>query len=686
MKIKDNPKSILAILLTAILAVSALASVTVKAEGIEAPWSMFMHDPQRSGKSSYSGPQSDIVKWVFAGIPAFAGRDVSQPIIGSDGTIYVYAIAGSYLYAIDSDGNLKWRVDTGYGWDSSFTPPPAVGPDGTIYAPTMDAIGTKLLALDSNGSTKWSYSLGSLASAPAIGPDGVIYIGSGSVYAINPDGTLKWKSDVASTGDPFSMTIGPDGTIYVPESAGLAALNFDGSLKWRISTGWISGSPAIGPDSTIYLPIDMLDRILAISPTGDIKWMYDEWGVYVMSWSSPPLAIGPDGTIYSSGHSNRLYAISPDGELEWRIDLHGWAGTPVVDANGTIFVTSEDVNAINADGTLKWKYTNPYNIHGFLDPSIGLGRTLYVVHGIGELYAFGEVSPDEPPVANAGLDQTADEGSVITFDASNSTDPDGSIVLYEWDVNGDDIYDVSSALPIIEYTYEDDFTGTLNLRVTDDEGLTSIDEALVTVNNVEPAVSIDSIEQPNPHFILPHQVLTFTGSFTDPGWLDVHAATWDFGDGTSELGTVIEENIEPDATGTTITTHTYSEPGTCNVTLTVTDDDGGVSIVTTTVTVVRAEEGVGAIDDYIQNSADDAFKNNPGQRRNAFSEKLAEATELIDAADYQDAIDMLQHDIRAKVDGSVDGNPKNDWITDPEVQQEICAMIDDLIAFLETLL
>ena len=59
---------------------------------------------------------------------------------------------------------------------------------------------------------------------------------------------------------------------------------------------------------------------------------------------------------------------------------------------------------------------------------------------------------------------------------------------------------------------------------------------------------------------------------------------------------------------------------------------------------------------------------------------------MLDAGNYQGAIKKLQNDIRAKTDGDIDGNPKNDWITNPEAQQEICNMIDDLIAYLQTLL
>lgn len=97
-------------------------------------------------------------------------------------------------------------------------------------------------------------------------------------------------------------------------------------------------------------------------------------------------------------------------------------------------------------------------------------------------------------------------------------------------------------------------------------------------------------------------------------------------------------------------------------------------------------EKVNAIGDYIQDLPNGAFKNNAEQRKNAFHKKLVDVMALADESNYQEAINKLHHDIRAKADGSVSGNPKNDWITDAAAQEELCSMIDDLIAYLEGLL
>jgi len=114
----------------------------------------------------------------------------------------------------------------------------------------------------------------------------IIYVGSFDtyLYALNPDGTLKWKF---GTGDWVlsSPAIAPDGTIYVgSEDYYLYALNPDGTLKWKFGTGdYIDSSPAIAPDGTIY--VGSYDYYLyALNPDGTLKWKF-KTGAEV--WSSP---------------------------------------------------------------------------------------------------------------------------------------------------------------------------------------------------------------------------------------------------------------------------------------------------------------------------------------------------------------------------------------------------------------
>ncbi len=114
-------------------------------------------------------------------------------------------------------------------------------------------------------------------------------------------------------------------------------------------------------------------------------------------------------------------------------------------------------------------------------------------------------------------------------------------------------------------TASDQYTITVTLM--DDDGGADTTTTSLTVNNVTPTVNAGLDQTVNDG-----TELSFTGVFTDPGTLDTHTILWDFGDGNT-------------ITGTLTTPHTYTGPGVYTVTLTITDDDGGVTQDTLQVTV-----------------------------------------------------------------------------------------------------
>jgi hypothetical protein len=256
-----------------------------------------------------------------------------------------------------------------------------------------------------------------------------------------------------------------------------------------------------------------------------------------------------------------------------------------------------------------------------------------------------ETTINAAPVANSNGPYAGDEGSPITFDASGSYDPDGSIDLYEWDFDGDGVYDVSTATSTAIFTWGDDHAGTVELRVTDNDGLSDTDAASITINNVAPTVSF-YVEQPE-DFILPYHSLTFNGASTDAGWLDTHAANWDFGDDTIVYGTLTP-------IGTTTAEHAYVEPGTYTVTLTVTDDDGGTGDYEEEVIVISAEEATGMIIDQLAFSiVPDEAPKGVSQKIESAIAKLGQVIDFLDQGKYCDAIGKLDGMI-TQIEGAID--------------------------------
>jgi hypothetical protein len=78
-----------------------------------------------------------------------------------------------------------------------------------------------------------------------------------------------------------------------------------------------------------------------------------------------------------------------------------------------------------------------------------------------------------------------------TLDASTSTDPDGVIVKYEWDVGADGSYESSSTTPTMPVMVTRD--GTFKVRVTDEDGLTAISNAVTIPSSVPPGTGGDPV-------------------------------------------------------------------------------------------------------------------------------------------------------------------------------------------------
>jgi hypothetical protein len=248
----------------------------------------------------------------------------------------------------------------------------------------------------------------------------------------------------------------------------------------------------------------------------------------------------PWGSTGAIGNTNGSFTISRDRDHQF----HAWTFVRVAGPKDIVFNGSGDcvprafLNT-NFDLPLEFPATlhlvdgwNRIDISGYNQNS-GYTFSCDALAGLVDVMDSAQVDPNRPPVAEPGGPYVADEGSVVVFDGSGSSDPDGDVLRYRWDFDNDGTWDTDwSSDPTASYTWGDDWDGTVRLEVKDGE-LSETAPADVTIGNVAPAAAIDSVEQPNPAGILPNQVLTFTGSFSDPGWLDTHTCTWAFGDGAA---------------------------------------------------------------------------------------------------------------------------------------------------------
>ncbi len=257
-------------------------------------------------------------------------------------TVYVGSDADA-LFALDRrTGEIRWRIRVEGDADG---PPTVIG--DTVYF----TAGPHLYAVSTEGELRWRFQARGpfLLSSPAVDSDGTIYVGSidDHLYAVAPDGRMRWDYE---TGDNISSSpvIGDDGTIYIgSDDQRVHALDRDGARRWSVDLdGFVRAPLALGRNGDVIVALyGPRPRVVSLdAQTGELRWYFpvgstdsSEIGV-----ASGPL-VDSEGSIYFGAHDDFLYALSGDGRMRW---IHQVGAdidaAPILRDDGVLIVGSDD--------------------------------------------------------------------------------------------------------------------------------------------------------------------------------------------------------------------------------------------------------------------------------------------------------------------------------------------------------
>nr|NIO70718.1 PKD domain-containing protein [Anaerolineae bacterium] len=176
-----------------------------------------------------------------------------------------------------------------------------------------------------------------------------------------------------------------------------------------------------------------------------------------------------------------------------------------------------------------------------------------------------------PPTAVISGPTSGLVGETLSFDGSGSSDSDGSIVSYTWDLSDG----TTDSGVNVTHSYSAAGSYQVTLTVTDDGGLS--DSSTQTVQVAEPVNLPPTAVISGPTSGLVGETLSFSGSGSSDSDGSIVSYAWDFGDGTTGSGITV--------------THSYSATGSYTMTLTVTDDGGLSDSATQTVQVAEPSPG-----------------------------------------------------------------------------------------------
>lgn len=333
-------------------------------------------------------------------------------------------ISCNMIVAQISGTNLLWTSSTPTGEFYSNTP--AVSPNGKyLYVLSNDY---KLHCYDvANGQEQWVYDTSLLEgftptatySTPSVDTDGTIYIAvantDGRLFAINPDGTLKWvtlkdaekgfwnKGVVANAGMRYGSPFFDDQYVYCGNGGATGSMvAFDKATGYRVGfltdasgnngpAGGIIQGPMINSDGMIYA----MGSIYGMFGVHKNNMKYDNtftpfaWqklrtdlntvGGGYTSGNQGSMAIDADGNavvcLYTKNNKQTVICVKPDGSIKWVASIDATEkqdqGGVVIAADGTIYVALKNgvgkpggIAAVDKNGTLKWRYEIAESVSG----------------------------------------------------------------------------------------------------------------------------------------------------------------------------------------------------------------------------------------------------------------------------------------------------------------------------------
>jgi dipeptidyl aminopeptidase/acylaminoacyl peptidase len=404
-----------------------------------------------------------------------------------------------------------------------------------------------------------------LIPLPAVGPwspDGrkLLIVRDGDIYVVPPTGAplVNLTNHAASDGTP---SWSPDGSriAFASDRDGapdLYMMNADGSGVVRLHTGvGMASQPTWSPDSrrlafTCYSNAsdpwwDTADICTIAADGSGFARLTTEVGPDLdPAWS-------PDGTriLFSTARfgGRELALMNPDGTGVAQLTFIGSAGGHSWSSDGTriAFTTTETfdfdpwfmthVNVINADGT----------------------NLVFLAWGDNPVWRPWTGEINTRPVASFTV-QCVEQ--VCTFDASASSDSDGSVVSYGWYFPDG----TTKAGKTVTHEFAAGYSYSVQLVVMDDKG------GLGTWGT-----TVDLNQPPIVSFKTTCNDLTCTfdasASFDPDGTIEL--VVWRFGDGT-------------DGVGGLVTSHTYAAPGSYTVTVTATDRGSATASYSETIDVL----------------------------------------------------------------------------------------------------
>ncbi|XP_022799196.1 uncharacterized protein LOC111337205 isoform X2 [Stylophora pistillata] len=279
-----------------------------------------------------------------------------------DSTLYLSS-DDHWIYAFDSaSGKMKWKYGTA---DEGGSKCEFNSDESVVYCGTDDKSLRALSAV--NGNLMWKFSTeGAVTSSTRVGADGSLYFGclDGYFYALNPDGSLKWKKDLAAEIWSSPALLEGGKAVFVGSMAEDWANVFSldgetGEIIWKYKTAEpVFSSPSVSHDNNAVFFCSYDANCYAFNTgNGHVLWVFEADSAF----QSSPVVSKLNGTLFVGSTEGNIYAVdSATGKLKWIREGKGELfSSPFVAPNGNVYIGSGEGEVLalrQTDGSLVWSF------------------------------------------------------------------------------------------------------------------------------------------------------------------------------------------------------------------------------------------------------------------------------------------------------------------------------------------
>ena len=436
----------------------------------------------------------------------------------------------SYAFSSWSDGGAQTHTLTANAsatYTATYTtgaPPPGYSAAVLADAPTA----------------YWRLGESSGVTAVDSGPNGF-----GGTYVATP--TLGAAGALAGDSNTAVSFDGTTERVDVPYRASLNGPQFSVEA-WAFVTGGAGRYRAIVSNRD-YAPGNARGWILYAAP--DDTWRFWQ-GSGSGNWHQtygPPVQLNTWTHLVGTfdGTTSRLYV---NGTLVASATVQGFGvntARPLRIAAGRNEVAAGD-------------YYTPGRVDEVSVYSTALSATRVAAH---HAAGAGGGGTNQPPTAVATATPTSGAAPLaVTFNGAGSSDPNGSVTGYAWDLDGDGQFDDSTAQNP-QHTYAAAGTFTVRLRVTDNQGAQDDSDPLTITVSSGANQPPTAVATATPTSGAAPLAVTFNGAGSSDPNGSVTGYAWDL-DGDGQFDDSTAQNPQ----------HTYAAAGTFTVRLRVTDNQG----------------------------------------------------------------------------------------------------------------